>query len=438
MFRCFLLLVFFITCLPCFSLVQAKTKDKSTIAAPYFYVEDESIPLEHFPLKDTRVEAVISGVIANVTVTQVYGNTGDRPINARYVFPGSTHAAIHGMTMTIGERRIRAQIKEKNEAKKIFDTAKNEGKNASLLKQHRPNVFSMDVANIMPGDEIAIELNYSEILSPQDATYTFVYPAVVGPRYNDKVDLLDEETSWLMNPYLPVGKAARTDFSLDLKLESGIPIHDIRCASHDPKVVFQSEKNVAIHIDSRKEFAGNRDFILNYRLQGKQIESGLLVYQGEKENYFLLMAQPPEKHDSDAIPPREYLFVIDVSGSMSGFPLDTAKILLTSLLSELRPTDMFNLVLFAGSSELLSNYSLPANNKEIQRAIHLINTHKGGGGTNLLNALQKVTALPKQEGFSRSTIVITDGYIFAEREIFETIEQDLDNNNFFVQVSIVI
>ena len=151
--------------------------------SPYFWVEGGESSLENFPLKDTNVDVVITGVIAAVTVRQVYSNMGGVPINGKCIFPGSTRAAVHGMKMTIGNRVIKAKIKEKEEARKTFEKAKKEGKNASLLEQKRPNVFSMEVANIMPGDTIEVELKYTELLVPENGTYEFVYPTVVGPRY---------------------------------------------------------------------------------------------------------------------------------------------------------------------------------------------------------------------------------------------------------------
>ena len=140
--------------------------------------------VDRLPLKDTRVDVAIAGVIADVTVRQVYENRGTRPIHARYVFPASTRAAVYGMTMTVGDVRIVARIKERKQAAREFEAAKREGKSASLLEQSRPNVFSMKVANVLPGDTIAVELKYTELLVPTDGVYEFVYPTVVGPRYS--------------------------------------------------------------------------------------------------------------------------------------------------------------------------------------------------------------------------------------------------------------
>jgi Ca-activated chloride channel family protein len=148
--------------------------------SPYFFVEGGDPAVDKLPLKDTRVEVKVSGVIADVTVRQIYENQGNRPLHARYVFPASTRAAVYGMTMTVGNQRVVAKIEERERAKHDFEKAKEEGKSASLLEEDRPNVFSMNVANILPRDTIAVELKYTELLVPTEGTYEFVYPTVVA------------------------------------------------------------------------------------------------------------------------------------------------------------------------------------------------------------------------------------------------------------------
>jgi Ca-activated chloride channel homolog len=145
---------------------SAQTQDDKTLA-PYFFVQGDP-NLDHLPLKDTRVQIDVSGVIADVKVTQTYRNEGSRPINARYVFPASTRAAVYAMRMRIGDQVIVAKIKEREQAKQEFEQAKQEGKSASLLEQNRPNVFSMSLANLMPGDQVEVELRYTELLAPTD------------------------------------------------------------------------------------------------------------------------------------------------------------------------------------------------------------------------------------------------------------------------------
>ena len=146
----------------------------------------------------------IAGVIADVAVTQHYRNEGQRAIEARYVFPGSTRAAVYAMTVRLGNRLLTARIKEKQQARIEYDSAKKQGRTSALLEQQRPNVFQMNVANIMPGDEVVVELRYTELLTPHDAVYGFVFPTVVGPRYNSPQGAAAHE-KWVATPYLREG-----------------------------------------------------------------------------------------------------------------------------------------------------------------------------------------------------------------------------------------
>ena len=142
--------------------------------SPYFFVRSDDPEVDRLPLRSTSARVRISGVIADVVVTQVYKNEGKKPLEAIYVFPASTRAAVYGMKMTIGERTILAKIRTREKARQEYEQAKNSGKSASLLEQHRPNVFQMNVANILPSDIIKVELRYTELLIPTDAVYEFV------------------------------------------------------------------------------------------------------------------------------------------------------------------------------------------------------------------------------------------------------------------------
>jgi Ca-activated chloride channel homolog len=180
-----------------------------------------------------------------------------------------------------------------------------------------------------------------------------------------------------------------------------------------------------------ERFSGNRDFILCYRLAGETISSGLLLYQGRDENFFLLMAEPPQAVTAGEIPSREYIYVVDVSGSMYGFPLDTAKKLMGDLASVLRPSDTFNVVVFADGTETFSRASVPATAPNLARALQFIGRKSGGGGTRLLAALQRAVALPRQPEVSRSIVLLTDGFIEAEADVFDYVRNQLDDANFF-------
>jgi len=422
---------FFLMFVPELPAFNEESQDDKTLS-PYFSIDGGDPAVDRFPLGKTHVEASISGVIAHVIVTQTYANKGTRPINAKYVFPASTRAAVHGMKMTIGEHVIQAKIREKEQAKKEFQKAKEEGKSASLLQQERPNVFTMEISNIMPGDVIDIELRYSELLVPTDGTYDFVYPTVVGPRFSEtRADTATDNDKWVQNPYLHEGKDSPADFDITVKISTGIPLEELICSSHETNTVWDGKEAATVTLVPSSKAAGNRDFILKYRLMGKQIQSGLMLFKGGSENFFLLLAQPPEKVRAESIPPREYIFVVDVSGSMNGFPLDVSKGLLKELVSNLKSTDRFNVILFAGTSDIMAESSLPATQENIQRAISLIEIQRGSGGTRLYPAIEKALSLPHPEYVSRSIVVATDGFIGSEKEVFSLIKENLHNANVF-------
>ncbi len=400
--------------------------------SPYFFVEGGDPGTDALPLKSTSASIEVSGVIASVTVVQAYANEGKRPLSARYVFPASTRAAVHGMKMTVGDRVIRAKIAERGEARETYERAQREGKSASLLEQDRPNVFTMNVANIMPGDRIEVELRYTELLVPTEGVYEVVYPTVVGPRYSNKSAAdAPEHDRFVANPTLHQGQAPTYSFALNASIASGVPIQELAVPSHQVRVAWSGKNSARVALDPSESAGGNRDFRLRYRLAGGKIESGLLLHRGATENFFLLMVEPPARVAPEIIPPREYVFIVDVSGSMHGYPLDTAKRLLRDLVGGLRPTDTFNVILFSGGHQLMAPQSLPAIPENVARAITVIDGQTAGGGTELLPAMREAMALPHAEGTSRSFVVVTDGYISTEREIFEHIRANLGKANVF-------
>jgi Ca-activated chloride channel family protein len=300
------------------------------------------------------------------------------------------------------------------------------------LEQQRPNVFQMNVANILPGDRITVELQYTELLVPTDRVYEFVYPTVVGPRYSNQPESTAAASErWVANPYFHEGRPPSYDFDIQVDIRAGMHIGRITCTSHPVEIGYSGKTEARVTLDPSAAKGGNRDFVLRYRLAGDRIGSGLLLHAGEKENYFLLMLQPPQRVTAEQIPGREYIFVVDVSGSMNGFPLEISKKLLNDLIGGLKPSDRFNVLLFAGGSSLLSERSLPATAHQIARAQQFIARQRGGGGTELLPALERVLALPRADGVSRSVVIATDGYVTVEEQAFDLVRDRLGEANLF-------
>lgn len=427
--RRLVLLIALVLSLPALASEQSAAEHSES---PYFAVQSDDPAVDRLPLKATKVEVRVLGVIADVRVVQQYRNEGTRALEARYVFPGSTRAAVYGMTVRLGERELQAQIREKQKAQQEYQQAKSAGKTAALLEQQRENVFQMNVANILPGDVVDVELRYTELLLPTDGVYSFVFPTVVGPRYNASAGSESHKAGpWVSTPYLPEGEATRDAFSLAVELQSPVPLADIRSPSHKIELQQSTPSQARVSLGSDAGQSNNRDFILDYRLSGASFESGVLLSKGAEENFFLALIAPPAKVQSQMLVPREYIFVVDISGSMHGFPLDTTKRLLKNLLGRLRPVDSFNVLLFSGSSSMLADKSQAATPANIATALDMLDTQMGSGGTELLPALRKALAVPSDPERARSFVVVTDGFVSVEREAFELVRNNLDKANMF-------
>jgi Ca-activated chloride channel homolog len=415
------------------SLAGAAPADQLThrTLSPYFVVDGAAPGVDALPLKSTRVAIRVAGVIADVRVTQIYRNEGMLPLEARYLFPASTRAAVHAMKMRVGERLIEAQIREKNAARREYDTAKQQGRSAALLEQQRANALQMSVAHVLPGDEIVIELAYTETVLPVDGVYRLVYPAVVGPRYNGAPGAQSHRAeNWIAQPTLRAGTPARHTLALAVDIDAPVPVQEVQSPSHAVEPTGIGSRRASLQLAAAAEHA-DRDFVLAYRLAGREIASGVLLHQGSDENHFMALIEPPASVPSGAIVPREYVFVLDVSGSMHGFPLATAKTLLRTLVTNLKPSDTFNIIPFAGGHSLLSLRSVAATSDNVAAAIRFIDAQQGRGSTELLAALRRALALPAESDRARSFVVITDGYVTIEKEAFDLVRANLGAANVF-------
>jgi Ca-activated chloride channel family protein len=389
--------------------------------APYLGVAGK--PAERLPLESTQVDVTIAGVVADVAVKQVYTNRGTEPIEALYVFPGSDRAAIHALSMKIGDRVVRAQIRGKQEAREEYEQAKDEGRTASLLEQLDPSIFRMNVANVLPGDRIEVELGYTELLVPERGVYEFFFPNTLQARYGET------------QPVVTSSRAEVVDFAFDIRarIRAGVPLQRVESPSHDVSVSRPAPGEADVTLgEAALRKAGAKDYVLRFSLAGDLIQSGLLAYPEGDGGYFLLVAQPPAAPPESMVVPREFIFVVDVSGSMSGEPLDQAKALVRDLFSVLRPSDRFNVVLFAGGSQVMARRgSLPATPGTLEQALRTIDSAAAGGGTELVPALETAYALPASTGMARSIVIVTDGGIAAGGQAFRLIRSQLARANVF-------
>lgn len=395
------------------------TENTDNTESPYFSVFCNDTSVVDFPLLSTNMQATISGVIANIEVEQVYANSGDSALDATYVFPMSTNAAIYRMQMVVDDRVIDAVIMRKAEAQEIFQEANDSGYTASLLEQHRPNVFQMSLANINSGDTVKVRMTYTELIEPEKGVYELVLPSIVGPRYTTN----NEE--WVVQTRQDSLAIAGTAWNIDLTINAGMPVF-AKCKSHEASILNEGEVTHCM-----LETHPGKDFILDYTLSGNEIQTGLLLYEGESENFFLSIIQPPRPEVIYDSPRREYVFIMDVSGSMSGYPITVSKQLISNLLSDLNPDDKFNILFFAGGSAFLAQNSLPVTAENINSAIEMIENMNAGGGTELLPAMQRALNMEGTANYSRTFVILTDGYVTVERAAYQLIREHLNDANFF-------
>lgn len=393
---------------------------------PYFQVVSEEAKVERLPLLQTQADVKIAGTIAAVTLRQRFGNRGSVPIEAVYVFPASVHAAVTGLSMRIGEREVRGVIREKQQAAAEYQGAKAAGKSTALLEQQGEGIFRMRLANILPGDRIDVVLDYSELLLPREGVYEFLLPTTFG----------SDGGHYEGRAQGQAGSAAAevTDYSfvLGANLSGPLPFGRIESPSHKLVVERPQPQQAQLRFADDEAQASTRDFVLRFDYAGQDIAPGLLLYPGADENFFLLTLQPPASVLPDQVPSREYIFVVDVSGSMHGAPLDLAKSVMRELMAGLRPQDRFNVLLFAGGSQWLDDKaSLPGTPDNLQRAFTLIDTSAGGGFTDLLQALTAVYALPRPASMARSVVVVSDGVIAADDAVSRLIRSQVDQASLF-------
>jgi Ca-activated chloride channel family protein len=384
------------------------------------------------PLKHTDVKAEISGFLSRVKVTQEFENNFSEKIEAVYVFPLPQNAAIDDMTMRIGERTVRGKILKREEAREVYEAAKSNGQIASLLDQERPNIFTQAVANILPNEKIIIEISYVETLKYEDGAYEFVFPMVVGPRYipgnaiGKQAGGFAPDTNQVPDASkitpMPAKDHAGHDISIAVKLDAGVTIENVQSKSHEIESAMLSANSYNVQLKNEKTIP-NKNFILRYDVSGKRIEDAVLTHRGEKGGYFTLILQPPGEVRTQDVTPKEIVFVLDTSGSMSGFPIDKAKEAMKLALDGLNPQDTFNLITFAGDTSILFEKPVAATRENLRKAQAFLESRRGGGGTEMMKAIKAALDASDSQQHIRVVCFMTDGYVGNDLEIVGEIQK---------------
>jgi Ca-activated chloride channel family protein len=399
--------------------------------------DDKKIPL---PLKHTDVKGQISGYIATVDVTQKFHNPYDEKIEAVYVFPLPQNAAVNEFVMVIGKRRIRGIIRERKEAEEIYRQARSQGYVASLLTQERPNIFTQKVANIEPGKNIDVNIKYFNTLAYVDGWYEFIFPMVVGPRFNppcytEGVGAVARGKNGISGQktdvqYLKPGERSGHDIAVTVDVDAGVSIEEVACTSHVIDKTFASPENLSVKLSSLDSIP-NKDFVLRYKVAGKKVKSALVTHRDKRGGFFSLMLYPPENLSYLKRSPMEMIFVLDCSGSMRGKPIAKAKEAIKRGLKKLGKDDTFQVIRFSNNASQFGPNPVPATPSNIRKALRYVDNLHGSGGTMMIEGIKAALDFSHDPGRFRLVSFMTDGYIGNEVEILAAVHQRLGASRIF-------
>ena len=401
--------------------------------------------LRPVPMLATDVTINVTGIVSRSVVTQHFKNPTDQWLEGIYVFPLPDTAAVDTLSMKIGERVIIGKIKERKQAKKIYEQAKSQGKKASLLEQERPNIFTTSLANIGPGEVIAVTIEYQETMRYDSGKFSLRFPTVVAPRYipgtqtitgfkgtgwarnTDQVDDAARITPDYLNPKDGiVGPVIR----IQAHINAGFPV-TVVSRSHDIRV---REDQTGSVIDLKNEVVpADRDFVLEWTPQvGTAPDAALFTAKVNKDTYALIMVMPPDQLSEELKPlPREVIYVIDTSGSMDGQSIRQAKAALELALGRLSRQDTFNVIEFNSTSHRLFQSSQPATPENIQIAIQEVTQMVASGGTKMLSALKQALRNQRNSGRVRQVVFVTDGSVGNEQELLAYINRHIGQSRLF-------
>lgn len=403
------------------------------------------------PRVATDVDIVVSGPTARARITQIFTNPSNGWVEAVYAYPLPEDSAVHALKMVVGKRVIVGDIKEKKEAKAIYETAKASGRKASLIEQQRPNLFTNSVANIGPHEQVVVQIDYQEPVRLSGDEFSLRVPLVVAPRYNpapitQTADLAADGSGWgttadpvadrskITPPVLdPRVNAPVNPVSIKVRLQAGFALGEVKSHHHavNTETIDAQTQVIALAGDNHAD----RDFELTWKPQNAKAPAvGLFRETVGKHDYALAYVTPPVAQQKQEQRPREIVFVIDNSGSMGGTSMNQAKASLDYALSRLKPADRFNVIRFDDTMTALFQDTVAADRENVSTAREFVGDLEASGGTEMLAPLEAALndRRPNDQSFVRQVVFLTDGAIGNEQQLLDTIAARLGRSRVFM------
>ena len=382
----------------------------------------------------------MAGPIARVTVTQHFDNPYEAAVEAVYVFPLPANSAVADFEVRAGTRVVKGVLQRRDEARATYESARSEGKTAALLDQERPNLFTLSVANLVPHEKVQVSLQYVDLLEYAGGGYRFVFPMTVGPRFIPGAPLGGEpqghgtapdttavpDASRITPPVVAPGRSGR-DIDVTVKIDAGVPLVSLASSTHELEVERASSRQATLRLKAGDRIP-NKDLVVDVQVAGQALQTGVIATRPDPEGlgHVLMVLQP--KADADVrseVTPKEMVFVLDTSCSMSGQPIEAAKAVMRAAVRGMNPEDAFQIFGFDSEVSTLSKDGpLGASEENIQRGLAFIDGFHGGGGTYMNAGITAALTPPEDPTRMRMVFFMTDGYIGDEAQIFQQIDRD--------------
>jgi len=384
------------------------------------------------PLLATDVEIRVVGHVVRARVTQRFRNAQADWYEGTYVFPLPENAAVDRLRMRIGERLVEGEIREKEKARASYAQAKAEGRRAALLEQERPNIFTSSVANIAPGEEVQVEIEYQQALRYDQGRYALRFPMVVGPRYFPAAEAKGADAARIATAvFRPADDGiVRNPVTLRVDVQAGVPVADLNSPSHliETGPCGEAGCRAVLH----EAVPANKAFVLEWTLaRGRAPAAAAITELKDGKHYGLVMVVPPALERRGEALPREAVFVIDTSGSMQGASIAQAKEALELAVRRLSPADRFNIIEFNSYARPLYPEARPASAVNLEAAVRWVRELRANGGTEMAKALDLALDGSATPGRIRQIVFLTDGAVGNEDQLFHMIRERLGDSRLF-------
>lgn len=410
------------------------------------------------PTVETEVAISVTGMVARTRLTQSFHNPGSDFVEGIYVFPLPEKAAVDHLELRIGQRVIEGEIREKGEARQVYEKAKSEGRKAALVEQQRPNLFTNSVAHIGPNEMVRVTIEYQQSLAYENGRYRLRFPLAVTPRYvpaQAPIESLPDEPKAraarltfpgavdganpeaLLQPAFAMagGSALVNPVDIAVAIDAGVPLGEVSSSYHDMRVEQPDADHAMVTLVKDQEEA-DHDFELTWTLAATAApQAAMFTETRGGRDYALLMVLPPEPDAAQKAAfsrvPRETILIVDTSGSMQGTSIAQAKAALSDALDRLTERDRFNVVEFNSVTRPLWPQALPATPANLEAARAWIAKLRADGGTEMAPALSFALDGSDTPGFLRQVVFMTDGGVSNEDELLRLIAQRLGRSRLF-------